>query len=137
MDIRNIADEQNNEIINLRRNFHTYPELAFTELRTASLIARKLKDIGCEIKIGREIMDVASRTALPPQDVLDKELARAVEQRGDAEFLNHVKDGFTAVAAVISNGKGPVVALRVDIDALPIQESSSKNIILPKMVFHR
>ena len=126
MTAENIANEINDEIVRLRRDFHKYPELGFTEFRTASLIARKLKDIGCEIKIGREIMDDESRMALPSAQVLKKEMERAAAQGGDAEFLKHVKDGFPAVAAVISNGKGPVIAFRVDIDALPVQESFDK-----------
>lgn len=126
MTAENIANEINDEIVRLRRDFHKYPELGLTEFRTASLIARKLKDIGCEIKIGREIMDAESRMALPSAQVLKKEMERAAAQGGDAEFLKHVKDGFPAVAAVISNGKGPVIAFRVDIDALPVQESFDK-----------
>ena len=123
MTIENIADEINNKIISARRDFHKYPELGFREFRTASLIARKLKDIGCDIKVGREIMDADSRMALPNEDILKSELERAVAQGGDAEFMPLIKNGFPAVAAIISNGEGPVIAFRVDIDALPVQEN--------------
>ena len=124
--IRNIADEIKNDVINARRDFHKYPELAYREFRTASLIARKLKDTGCEIKIGREIMDAGSRQALPEEEILHKEFARAISQGGDKEFLRCVKSGFPAVAAIISNSEGPVIGVRIDIDALPVHESSEK-----------
>lgn len=126
MTIENVAEEITPEMIRLRRDFHKYPELAFTEFRTASLIARKLKDLGCELKCGREIMDADSRLALPSEAILEKEFLRAVAQGGDAEYLPQVQHGFPAVAAVISNGQGPVIAFRVDIDALPVQESHDK-----------
>ncbi len=124
--IKNAAAEIEQKIINARRDFHKYPELGYREFRTASLIARKLKDLGCEIKIGREIMDADTRYDLPSDEVLQKEFNRAVAQGGDKEFLERIKGGFTAVAAIISNGEGPVIGMRVDIDALPIKESSSE-----------
>ncbi len=123
--IKNIVKEIEQDIIAYRRDFHRYPELAYREFRTASLIARELKKIGCELKTGQEIMDADNRRALPSNTILQKEFERAISQGGDKEFLEQIKGGFPAVAAVISNGKGPTIALRVDIDALPIQESSS------------
>jgi aminobenzoyl-glutamate utilization protein A len=124
--IKKIAAEIEQDVINTRRDFHKYPELSYREFRTASLIARKLKDLGCEIKIGKEIMDADTRYALPADDVLEKEYKRALAQGGDKEFLEQIKGGFPAVAAIISNGEGPTIALRVDIDALPILESSDE-----------
>jgi len=36
----------------LRRDFHKYPELGFTEFRTANIIARELNSLGIEVKTG-------------------------------------------------------------------------------------
>jgi len=37
-------------MVNIRRSIHQYPELGYQEYRTASLIARELKNLGLEIK---------------------------------------------------------------------------------------
>lgn len=125
--IKSIAEDLNDEIVAVRRDFHKFPELGFREFRTASLIARKLANSGCPIKVGREIMDADSRMNLPSAEVLAAELGRARSQGGDPEYLELMKGGFPAVVAILGDGDGPTVALRVDIDALPIPESSDQS----------
>jgi hippurate hydrolase len=70
----------------LRRDIHAHPELAFAELRTADLVARELRRIGCEVVTGI---------------------------------------GQTGVVGVLKNGEGPVIALRADMDALPVAEANT------------
>ncbi len=71
------------QIRDWRRTIHRYPELTFTEQRTAGLVNAALLDIGVET---------------------ETEVAK------------------TGVVGHIRGGAGPVVALRADMDALPIQE---------------
>src|SRR4051794_38240736 len=66
-----------------RREIHRYPELTFTEQRTAGLVNSVLVDLGVET---------------------ETEVAK------------------TGVVGHIRGGAGPLVALRADMDALPIQE---------------
>jgi hippurate hydrolase len=74
------------DIAELYREMHRNPELSLQELRTAALLARRLRDIGVD------------------------EVAEQV--------------GGTGVVGVLRNGDGPVVMLRADFDALPVEEKT-------------
>jgi amidohydrolase len=53
--MRNILNEAQGLFIytrELRRDFHMYPELGFKEIRTASIIAKELTNLGMEVKTG-------------------------------------------------------------------------------------
>lgn len=73
------------ELIEIRRDLHRHPELAFQELRTAAVVARGLEELGLSVRTGI---------------------------------------GRTGVVAEISSGTGPTIALRADMDALPITEEN-------------
>lgn len=74
------------ELIEIRRDLHRHPELAFQEVRTAGVVASKLEELGLSVRTGV---------------------------------------GKTGVVAELSNGTGPTVALRADMDALPITEANN------------
>lgn len=85
--IKNLAKEAANSIIDTRRYLHTHPELSFQEFQTAQYIAQRLKNIG---------------------------------------ITPHEGIATTGVVAYIE-GKNPTsktIALRADIDALPIYEKN-------------
>ncbi len=73
------------DLIAIRRDLHRHPELGFQEVRTAGIIADRLRAMGLEPQTGI---------------------------------------GLTGVVADITNGDGPMVALRADMDALPIHEDA-------------
>ena len=73
------------ELIELRRDLHRHPELAFQEHRTADVAARAVEALGYRVRRGV---------------------------------------GRTGVVAEIGTADGPIVALRADMDALPIDEAN-------------
>ena len=73
-------------LVEIRRDIHAHPELAFEEVRTAGVVARELERLGIEHQTG---------------------IAR------------------TGVVGLIKGGRpGPVLAIRADMDALPIEEKT-------------
>lgn len=78
------------DLISIRRDLHRNPELGFEEVRTASIAAKEMEALGCDVRTGV---------------------------------------GRTGVVADLDAGHGPVVALRADMDALPIQEENKHDFV--------
>lgn len=121
------ADAQTEELTALRRDLHKYAESGWLELRTSSLIARRLTDLGYEVLVGEQVCNRESRMGVPSQQVLDEAYARAVAQGADPEFVEAARDGMTGVIGILRCGEGPVVAMRFDIDALGVIESTESD----------
>ena len=82
-----LADKYFNDIVDIRRHLHQYPELSFREHETT----------------------------------------RYIEEQLNKEGLNYTKPIDTGLTGLIreSNSNSGVVALRADIDALPIHEKNT------------
>lgn len=110
-----------------RRDFHHYAESGWVEFRTATHVAAELDRLGFELALGREVVDADTRMGLPDQATLDKELARARTQGALEAWLPFFADGFTGIVATLDTGRaGPVIAFRVDMDALDLDERSDE-----------
>ncbi len=118
--------ELENKIINYRRDFHKHAESGWTEFRTSSKVSETLDDLGFDLQLGQEVVDQEARMGVPDQEELEKHYQRAKEQGANYKYLKEFKNGFTGVVATLENGKGPTIGFRFDMDAVEMNESSSK-----------
>jgi aminobenzoyl-glutamate utilization protein A len=117
------AKQEENRVIADRRDFHRYAEAGWTEFRTASLVARRLTELGYQVSLGRDVLTDEKRMGLPDEAALEAHYQRALEQQGDPEFLPALRGGFTGVVGVLKHGEGPTMGIRFEMDALDIPET--------------
>ena len=118
-----VAESIEAELIATRRDFHKHAETGWFEMRTSSLIARRLTDLGYEVLVGEAVCDKDARMGVPPEEKLAEHYEKAAQWGADPEFLPATKGGMTGVIGILRCGEGPTVALRFDIDALGVNES--------------
>ena len=118
-----LAQDMEDRLTAQRRDFHKYAETGWFEMRTTSIIARHLTNLGYEVLLGEDVCDRETRMGVPSDEELEKHYALALEQGAEAEFLPYTKGGMTGVIGILRCGEGPTVAMRFDIDALGVIES--------------
>ncbi len=110
----------------VRRGLHRHPEPAWREFYTTARLVEELRAIGVdELAVGPDAYDPGDRMAVPEAEALEPWLERARERGADEDLLERMAGGNTGAIAVLDRGDGPVIGLRVDIDALFIEESTS------------
>ncbi|MFO7850423.1 MAG: M20 family metallopeptidase [Spirochaetia bacterium] len=113
VDIKRIiaaAENCKDEMTDLRRDFHSRPELSWREVETSKKIEKKLEELGFE-NIRRGFRDTESGV------VAEITGSSFTETAGRADKNDRSAGGSGA-------GKPLCVALRGDLDALPIQEET-------------
>lgn len=119
-----MSQELGERLIARRRRFHRYPEPAWREFYTTSLVVDELEALEIdELAVGRETMRSDMRMAVPSDEELVNWFERARERGAREDVLSACKGGNTGCVAVLDRGEGPSVGLRVDIDGLLIEES--------------
>ncbi len=119
------ADQMGGELIAQRRDVHKYAEAGWMEIRTSSIIARKLADMGYEVLVGEQVCKRESRMGVPDSQALDNRYEQALAQGADPEYAPYMKGGMTGVIGILRCGEGPAVACRFDIDALGVYEDET------------
>ena len=118
---RSTAFEQ--ELISLRREFHRYPEICWTEFRTTARIIEELEKLGLPVTYGRAVHAEEKMLDLPEPAELEACMERAKAEGARPDLVDAMAGGFTGCMTVIEGVlPGPVTGVRVDMDALTIRE---------------
>ena len=112
------------EIIARRRDLHKHPESAWTEFRTASIVAQELTQLGFEVLVGDQVIVASEMMGVPDALTLQKCQERALKEGADPKWVDKMQGGKTGVMGVMKFSKpGKTVAIRVDMDANDVEES--------------
>lgn len=127
-DVLKYTDELKDFLIKRRRDFHSHPEKGWEEVRTSSIIAKILTDLGYKVLIAEDVLVAEDRMGVPSEEILNATYERAMKTGAIAEFAEKMKGGMTGVIGILDTGKpGPVVGMRFDIDSLPLFETKDEN----------
>lgn len=114
-------------LIETRRDLHKYAEAGWTEFRTASRVVQELEALGYEVKFGPEVHHPDYMDGQPSKSELDRHLERALQQGANPGIARQMAGGYTGVVGVLRCGEGPTVAMRFDMDALDVTESTDRD----------
>ena len=111
------------ELIEIRRHLHTMPEEGWSEFTTTAFIVGKLREYGYEVLLGKKVIN--------PDNCLGRNLKvveaglKLARENGVSEELLAEMDGLTGCVGVMDTGRpGPTLAIRFDIDCVPVTEST-------------
>ena len=107
-----------------RRDLHRHPEPAWREFYTTARIVEELRERELsELHVGPDALATDDRMNVPDDEELAEWEQRARDAGSDPDIVDELSGGYTGCVAVVERGDGPIIGLRVDIDALPIRES--------------
>lgn len=122
------------KLISTRRHLHTMPEEGWSEFTTTAYIVEKLRKLGYEVLMGKKVINPDNCLGRS-QKVVEAGLAYA-RKNGVSEELLKEMDGLTGCVGVMDTGRpGPTLAIRFDIDCVPVTESTDADHIPAKEGF--
>ncbi len=124
-DILDVVKAKRGQLIKCRRDLHKHAEAAWTEFRTASIVAETLTRLGYQVSVGEEVIDAEVMMGVPSQQELISHQERAIAQGADPKWVGKMQGGKTGVMGVLHFAQpGPVVAFRFDMDANDVLEAT-------------
>ena len=122
--IHDIVKNINQEIIDIRRDIHKYPELGFCEFKTAYKIITYLKNLNFDVQFGQEVLIKDDIIGAPSDKQLKEYKNRAIKEGVPSEIADKLDNCMTAIVATLDTKKeGKTIAFRFDMDANEISES--------------
>ncbi len=113
------------ELTTRRRDLHRHPESAWTEFRTAAMVATELSRLGYEVYMGDAVMDEKEMMGVPSKEVLQSCMDRAIREGADPALVAKMAGGKTGVMGVMHFAKpGKILGLRFDMDSNEVVEST-------------
>ena len=116
--IKTLVQSLVDKTIARRRDFHKHAEAAWTEFRTAAIVADTLTALGYEVIAGDETVAAEAMMGVPSQAVLQRHMERAIEQGASPAWIEKMAGGKTGVVGILRFAQpGPTIGLRFDMDA--------------------
>ncbi|MFS0689910.1 amidohydrolase [Sporosarcina sp. 179-K 8C2 HS] len=124
MMVLDLNSDLSKKVIAWRRDFHQFPETGFLEMRTASIVASILDELGFELSMGKSVMSVDHCMGKPDDQATNAHYQWAIKNGAKQGYVANFSDGYTGIVATLDTGiEGPTTAYRFDMDALDINES--------------
>lgn len=113
------------QLISVRRHLHTMPEEGWCEFRTTAYLMEALRSYGYEVLAGTKVIDPDSCLGRNPK--LVEAAQKYALENGVSQSLLDEMEGYTGCCAVMDTGRpGPTLAVRFDIDCVPVLESTNE-----------
>ena len=122
------------QLIEIRRRLHQNPEEGWSEFTTTAFIVQTLRGYGYEVLLGRKVVDPDA--CLGREESVVKAGIERARRNGVSEELLAEMQELTGCVAVLDTGRpGPTLAVRFDIDCVPVTECTDETHIPAKEGF--
>lgn len=109
------------QLINIRRQLHQNPEEGWSEFTTTAFLVTTFRGYGYDVLTGRKV--VAPEACLGREESVVKAGLERARRNGVSEELLSEMEELTGCVAVLDTGRpGPTLAIRFDIDCVPVTE---------------